>query len=187
MKFLFYVALALSHTSAFAAGHLSEIFESVFQNHYNARMCGENIHQLIRAVKQSNLSLHDAKLIVIENKGFSVFGMVNAEYARDGRRIGIAGEKNWYFHVVLESGGYIYDFDFGNNLEIVTIEDYFSKMFFEEDRSASYGFYVGQEKKLKDYHLKIYSAELVFQHYGRLSEIAAELLTLQDYLNSRPL
>jgi len=145
---------------------LVAMFKQDFKTQYEEGRCGDNILGFLRRAEQQGLKLYNARILEITNHGFSMFGMVHAEFARasggfnpqaeqDGFR-NLPGERNWYHHVVLESDGYIYDFDFGNRPQVLEVKNYFEKMFFEDKRKSEGGeFYVGREEKLKTYEILI--------------------------------
>lgn len=192
MKFSFLVlsaALIFQSASASASG-LDEVFASSYYTHYEAGQCGGNIMALITRADKAGIDVSRAKILQIRNEGFSVFGMVNAEHARDKGRVlaqttpeGLRfapGETNWDFHVVLELDGEIYDFDFGNTPVIAKVDDYFQKMFFD-DRTKQEGgkFPVEAAVKLKDYKVTILSAQDYLKGVRKPNETK---LTLAEYL-----
>lgn len=144
---------------------LQQLFVANFYTHYQEGKCGLNILGLITRAQEQGLDVSNAHIIEITNKGFSVFGLVNVEYARGAGRLNpnpdsgfrnLPGERNWYHHVVLELNGQIYDFDFGNTPAVTTVSDYFEKMFLEEKTKDQGGdFYVGRDEKQKNYKLVI--------------------------------
>lgn len=156
---------ALAQTPASRA--LQSLFEQRFETHYEEGKCGQNILGLVEAAR--GLAIADAQVLLIENRGFSVFGMVNVESAREaGRAIRPqparrpfreAGERNWYHHVILVFDGMVYDFDFTNRPTVLPVRDYLERMFLDEDPKPGYGgFYVGRDDKLKEYVFEVYSA-----------------------------
>ena len=165
MKFL----ILFISLSTFAHSNLDELFEERFYSNYISGKCGDNITSFVAEAKKNKYDLHNASIIEITNAGFSVFGLLNVEFARESGRLNpefpasgfrnLPGERNWYHHVIFEKDGYIYDFDFGNAPQVTPRDDYFEKMFLNEKRKSEGGeFYVGREGKLKDYKFLIRSA-----------------------------
>jgi len=110
------------------------------------------------------VDLSNASIIEIRNSGLSVFGLVNAEYARASGSVNPSypvsglkfhpGERNWHNHVILESEGIIYDFDFGNSPQPITTSAYIEKMFLNEKTREEGGeFFVGREEKIQTYQV----------------------------------
>ncbi|RYZ69191.1 MAG: hypothetical protein EOP05_15220, partial [Proteobacteria bacterium] len=137
LSFVIVAQGALAH-----AAFLDQVFASSFISGYRPNHCGANIIALVDRADQAGVDLSRAKVLELRNKGNSVFGMLNAEYARNQGRLlpqptadGLKfepGETNWDFHVVLELDGEIFDFDFGNRPLVAKVQDYFDKMFIEE-------------------------------------------------------
>lgn len=125
--------------------------ESFFED-YQARYCGQNIKHFLTKLPEAELE--GAKVLGIENKGFSWFGMVRAMQARDTKGNGepYVTDRNWYHHVVLEKDGKIFDFDYGIVPSTPGVQEYFDKMFFEKDDK------VRPADKLKDYELQVIDA-----------------------------
>ena len=80
----------------------------------------------------------------------------------------------------MENKGKIYDFDFGNYPEVLSVNDYFEKMFLKEsDVNTHPAHKVGREIKLKDYEIKVFNAEELLIN----SKVDPEkILRLKDYL-----
>jgi hypothetical protein len=185
------LSVALVFQSAFAsAASLDEVFSSSYYTHYEAGRCGGNIMALVTRANEARIDVSRAKILQIRNEGFSVFGMLNAEHARDKGRVlaqttpqGLRfapGETNWDFHVVLELDGEIYDFDFGNSPSIAAVDDYFETMFLN-DRTKEQGgkFPVEPNAKLKDYRVTVLSAQDYLRGVKNPKETK---LTLAEYL-----
>lgn len=137
------------------AKELEKLFAQHFHNHYVDGRCGDNILKFARAIPDPE-GLH---IVVIENKGFSVFGMVNAETTRGERfKKPAVVESNWYHHVVLLDGdGRVYDFDYHITPTVMPIEEYIETMFLEEPECQtprSGEFCGGRDNKLKEYQLE---------------------------------
>jgi len=151
-SYLLCLILGLFSYSSFANPdyYLEKEFKSTFSTHYVEGRCGDNILGLLSRAESKGIKIENARILEITNKGFSLFGLINAEFVRQSNRA--PSENNWYHHVVLEQDGYIFDFDFGNAPTISTVKEYFEKMFLN-DIKQKYGHYVGREEKLKTYEI----------------------------------
>lgn len=187
---LILIALITLSTSLAQAAGLDQIFASTFYSGYRSGYCGDNVMNLIKRANQDGVDVSRAKIVTIVNKGFTVFGMVNAEYVRNTGKLlakptaeGLKfapGESNWYHHVILELDGEIYDFDFGNVPLVADAQAYFDKMFLEEKTVAQGGkFYAGAEKKLADYEITLLSAQDYLKAVRNPNPVK---MTLKDFL-----
>jgi hypothetical protein len=180
------LALTLAHMAPASAAddpvRLGEIFREGFVSMYAPGGCGNNILRLVMKAEEARIPLKDAQVVVLENEGGSVFGMLNVESARDARW---PGEKNWYFHVILVHGGLVYDFDYTNDPIVDTIEDYFERMFLREERRPPDGFLVGRDNKLDDYSVRSVSPREYIQARSRGEKPRySEKIWLRKYLES---
>lgn len=169
-------------------------FKSDYQNHYREAQCGPNIMGFVRRAESKGHKLYNANIIEISNTGYSLFGLVNAEFARKAGRVNpnyardglshLPGEKNWQHHIILEMDGYIYDFDFDNYPNILPVKAYFEKMFLTDKKKSEGGdHYVGREEKLKSYEIIIRPAlETIRLSDERKKLPEPETMRLQDYL-----
>ncbi len=132
---------------------LTSEFRKAFFEDYEARKCGENIRRFLTRFPEPE-ALQGAKVLGIENKGFSYFGLTRALHTRDTKGNGEAyvTDKNWYHHVILEKDGRIFDFDYGIEPKVVDSEEYFETMFLNCDK-------VSREDKLKDYRVQVIDAQ----------------------------
>lgn len=167
-KSLFSLLLGFSlATTTFAAHDVTDLFEEHFEKNYQSRKCGQNIEAFARAIKKTHGDVDGFYVVSIVNKGFSVFGMVNAEKARSERfRKPAEDEVNWYHHVVLlDDGGKVYDFDYGIEPKVMSFDDYIEHMFLDEEEcrtgAATGEFCVGRDTKLKEYEFESLDAESV--------------------------
>lgn len=146
-------------------------FHKAFFEDYEARKCGENIRRFLTRFSDSE-ALQGAKVLGIENKGFSYFGLTRALHTRDTKGNGepYVTDKNWYHHVILEKDGRIFDFDYGIEPKVVDSEQYFETMFLNCDK-------VSREDKLKDYRVQVIDA----QEYLRRDQDTSKTLTFRDY------
>jgi hypothetical protein len=162
MNKLIAIACLLFATSfpTFASNQkLETLFSTHFYRHYESGQCGKNIIKFIKAADAAGIDVSTMNVLFIENKGGSVFGMVNAEKATRSYH---DGEANWYHHVVaVDDAGLVYDFDFTSTPRIIPIQDYIEEMFLDEiecsgDPADYFGQpCVGRDTKLKDYEISV--------------------------------
>ncbi len=145
---------------------LTPLFKSHYHEAYVSGRCGDNILKFLRKAEAQGLEIRNLSMVVIENKGISGFGMVNAETARDTiRGTPAASEKNWYHHVIaVDSEGFVYDFDFTETPLVTDLKTYAEMMFLNETECTGGGrsgeFCIGRNDKLNDYHFQIIPADL---------------------------
>jgi hypothetical protein len=162
------LALVTAAIPAQASPEAAKAFQETFLTGYRSGRCGANILKLLEKIRAEGGDISRMNVVEIRNPGFTDLGMVNAEWVRnEGRPLPLKtkdiwlspGSRNWYFHVVLESSGEIYDFDFGNEPTVLPVRDYVEKMFLQE-QSGEGGLSSHQpEKKLKDYTVNLIPAE----------------------------
>jgi hypothetical protein len=152
--------------------NVEQEFKDSFETGYEPRFCGKNIKNFV--AKLPPAEMEGAKVLGIENKGFSYFGMVRAMHARDTKGDGTpyATDRNWHHHVVLEKEGKIYDFDFGLEPKVLPVPEYFSQMFFVNDK------HVKPEEKCKDYQVQVIEAA----QYVSGKEDSSKKIRLGEYL-----
>jgi hypothetical protein len=183
----FILLFLLALNSYASLDDVKALFMETFDSGYESGKCGLNIMGLIRAADQKGIDLSQVKLVQITNEGFSVFGMVNVEMAREGGRLNPArtqrlpGETNWYHHVILEVENYIFDFDFTNGPVVLTKQQYFDAMFFSEVKGKD-NHYVGRENKMKDYKVSVTDAREVLIARQERRNPQETKLKLLDYL-----
>ena len=141
---------------------------------YEPRFCGENIRRF--ASKLSKDALKSATVLAIKNAGVSYFGFVRATHVREVHADGTPRirDKNWHYHVIMESEGSIYDFDHGIEPTVRKVDDYFDTMFFRDKD-------VKAQRKKDDYELEVFSG----QDYLAKTEGSSSKTTLGEYLSSR--
>lgn len=163
---------------------VKEIFNDFYYDGYRERFCYQNIVSFIRLLHHKKVDLKKSRLIKITNDGVSSFGMVQAEFARPVYLEKKPKEKNWYFHVILERDGFIYDFDFSNQPEILRTEEYFEQMFLNEsDKGLETRMFVKKDKKLNQYLLKITPAlEFIKSNNSEIEETTSQEMLLKDFL-----
>jgi hypothetical protein len=166
--FIFLCSILMISDAALSEDHesLAHLFKSQHHEAYLSGQCGDNILNFFRKVKAEGLELENLSMVVIENKGLSGFGMVNAEAARDSiRGAPVSSEKNWYHHVIaVDSQGFVYDFDFTESPQVIHLKNYAETMFLNETECTEGGgsgdFCIGRNDKLNDYYFQIIPAKL---------------------------
>lgn len=183
-KLALVLALLALSTLVLANPGLKQEFTRTFESHYESNRCGDNILGLVGRAYDNHLAINNANILEIVNSGFSMFGMVHAEYARENGRHGAAGEANWYHHVILEKDGLIYDFAFGNTPQVLPVKQYFEKMFLNELPAEQGGdFYVGRDEKLTKYKITVKPAvETMLKRRQRQVTPDGVTMKMNDYL-----
>lgn len=196
MKKISFVLLLSFTTSLFASvPEMSRLFGQTFTSNYVPGRCGDNIFRLVSAADNKGLNYYNANILIIENLGLSVFGMLNVEWARLSGALdpaypatspfrSLPGERNWYHHIVLEMDGVIYDYDFGNTPQVLSKADYFDKMFLKELKKDQGGkFYVGLKEKLTYYQVEVIDArEALRAKQTRIPQPKGVKMSLDEYL-----
>jgi len=142
------------------------LFDQFFRHRYVANRCGDNTENFLQSLDDRGLLPRNAKLVRIKNLGGSLFGLVNAEFAREATRLG-PGETNWGFHVAAEIDGMIYDFDFGNRPEIVSIANWIDRQWLIENPQPYPAYYrVGREEKSNTYQVELFDARTYLNTHG---------------------
>jgi len=165
------------------ADEARELFQKHYYEHYEERRCGQNVLSLAKALPAAS----GFYVVTIENKGFSVFGMVNAEAARgQSFRKPANVEANWYHHVILvDDRGFVYDMDYTIEPSVVSMEEYLEKMFLDEpecEKSGTGEFCGGRENKMKEYQLESTPADDVI-HRRKVEPKRAKLgEVLEDWM-----
>ena len=175
MKLLVLLSMLFSLNSL-ASSEFTRLFNELYYTEYRAQRCGENIRELLTYADAKSLDITDAEVLVLRNKGLSVFGQVNALYARTPSLQYSANERNWRFHVFLIKGNFIYDFDFGNKPEVSTIDQYFQKMFLNSEARSRFN--VDPEQKKDDYLIEFYNP----LEYLQGEERTNKTMSLRDFL-----
>jgi hypothetical protein len=172
-------------TFTFANPAIEAVFRDHFENEYIPNKCGQNIENFVRALDAEGLLPASAKIVKLDDEyGGSMFGMLNAEYARNATTRG-PGETNWYHHVVAEIDGKIYDFDFGNQPEIITTREWLDRQWLQENENPYPAFYrVGRKAKLK-YNVQFFDAARYLS--SRLqSESLIRKISLAEWYEASP-
>jgi hypothetical protein len=138
--------------------------DPIFKTQYAEGRCGDNIKRLASMWAKSNKDLKGMSVIFIENRGISVFGMVNAERARGYRfDTPTVVEKNWYHHVIaVDRDGFVYDMDFMTKPYVLNFKRYIYYMFLDEKECkerVSGEFCGGAKSKMQGYRMDWYHAE----------------------------
>lgn len=161
----FLVITSLSHAST------AEIFRRSYYDSYREGQCGLNVLNFFERLETEGEDISALSIVYLENKGTSVFGMVNAEKARTKLNEQWATEeKNWYHHqFAIDKNGIVYDFDYSNNPTPTPFKEYVESMFLNEDECINpkpAEFCGGRKEKLNNYHLKLVLASEVIEGNG---------------------
>lgn len=163
MKCAGFIWLAVILVGNLAVADINSLFEKSYSDLYQEGRCGENILNFFKRVLREGEDLSALQMVIVENKGLTVFGMVNAEMARSyssGRNH--VNEKNWYHHVfAINRSGVVYDFDYQIKPTPEKFRSYVENMFLIETecKNPSSGeFCAGRNNKLKDYEISVYAA-----------------------------
>lgn len=116
--------LLLSFHNLFAADlpALKKLFQENCQHFYLPRYCGRNIAKLIDEANKKNINLDNTYVLKIEGGGFlETSGFYTRTMINERSMLG-------YFHMVLVSDGYVFDFDLAEPL-VLKIEDYIRLQF----------------------------------------------------------
>jgi hypothetical protein len=179
-----------AQTTPFLLGH----FKADYKKHYVENQCGSNILGFLGRAESKGKKVYNANILEISNKGYSLFGLINVEFAREKGRLNpnssldgirnLPGETNWYHHVVLELDGYIYDFDFDNYPVVLPVRDYFEKMFLNDKKISEGGDrYIGRDEKLTTYEIIVRPGiETVRSRSENIKSPEGEKFRLGEYL-----
>ena len=169
---------------AYADAELIKFFKDSYAANYVEGRCGDNITGLVTRANAQGLNLNQANIVIIENKGFSMMGMINVEYARGSRRDGKPGPTNWFHHVILEKDGLIYDYDYGSTAQVVSVKSYFEKMFLSDKKGEGASIdYINPEDKLTDYEVEITnSIDMLNARRDRVATPDGKKMRLRQYL-----
>ena len=192
---LVFLLVFCSQSFAGLGGPLQVLFESTFMSSYEEGRCGDNITGLIQKAHRQGMDLTRANVLMISNKGFSLFGLINVEYARSSGRLNpdypelsefrnLPGERNWYHHVILEMDGFIFDYDFGNMPVVLSVGEYFEQMFLdEESRPQDRISRIGRAEKLKGYEVEVVKAmDIIKAREQRIRTPDGKKMRLFQYL-----
>ena len=151
-------------TANFSLASVAEVFGKNYYDSYREGKCGLNVLNFFETLESKEEDVSGLSLVYLENKGLSVFGMVNAEKARTQSNGQITTqEMNWYQHqFAIDKNGIVYDFDYMNSPRPVPFKDYIEDMFLNEDECNNHKpgeFCAGRDNKLNDYHIKLYEAK----------------------------
>jgi hypothetical protein len=168
MRFLSFIWLSFFCFNLIASPSpaLQKLFKTHFKKHYESGQCYDNTVGFLRkAVEISNGTFY---LVSVENKGFTSFGMVQAEKARDFRLGRTSSEEqNWYHHVfAMDDKGWVFDLDFTHEPNVIHLKDYLEQMFLFEpecDTPIEFRRCVGKENKLSDYEFTLNRATFALE------------------------
>lgn len=168
MKYPFLVFYGFLLVSAGSWASIPEVFRKSFYDSYRVGQCGLNVLNFFERLDNEGEDISGLSMVYVENKGSSVFGMINAERAR-ARVNGQWGtdEKNWYHHqFAMDKNGMVYDFDYSSAPKLTPFKNYVEDMFLNEDECLNpkpAEFCGGRKEKLNDYYLKFYDASGVIE------------------------
>jgi hypothetical protein len=185
IKIIFFLILIqFDLSNAYADHELIKIFKESYTTNYIEGRCGDNIKGLVNRANAKRINLNQANILIIENKGFTLMGMLNVEYARGSRRDGKPGPTNWFHHVILEKEGLIYDYDYGSAPQVASVKTYFEKMFLSDKRGEGSNIdYVNPEDKLNEYEVEIiHSADMLNAQRDRMATPDGKKMSLRQYL-----
>ena len=159
----FAIFFAFGGSRAMAGSDLDRLFSDHYHDHYEEGRCGENALSFIEDANRKLGAAKDLYLITIEDKGFSNFGLVQAEMTRWVSRPGQTQDRNWGYHAfVMDGSGNIYDFDYGSKPSVTGIRNYLESMFLNDNecllpppRRRGGDSCVDRETRLKDYEIKV--------------------------------
>jgi hypothetical protein len=161
---------------------LAALFASRWHSGYEPGRCGVNSMKLLDAAGEAGIDLRGVSLVMLQDRGFSNFGMVQALFAREDGPRNTPGLRNWFQHVFLEADGYVLDFDYGNEPRVEPASAYFPRMYFEAQPGETG---VSAQKKLRDYWVTLTPAEEYFRTRGRRRDVPLPQnreMRLSDYL-----
>lgn len=181
---LLLISFQFALSVAYADAELIQMFNDSYTTNYEEGRCGDNIKGLLIRADARRLNLNQANVLVINNQGPTLMGMLNAEYARGSRRDGSPGPMNWFHHVVLEKDGLIYDYDFASAPQVLSVRSYFEKMFLSDKRGEGAPVdYVNPEDKLNDYEVEIvHTMDVLNAHRDRVRTPVGQKMRLHQYL-----
>ncbi len=152
-----------------AANTVEEMFHENFLTQYTGGRCFQNSLNFARAVESEFSAAESLTLVSLKNVGFSTFGMINAEKTRGSRFEKLSVEEsNWYHHVfIMDEKGYVYDFDFGIEPNVIHISEYLEDMYLNEPECTKKGFSGrfcgGRKSKLTEYEFTAVNAKIALQ------------------------
>lgn len=184
-SFLIATLLLFTHT-AFASPQLAEEFKSTWVSGYKAGQCGQNIMDLLNRAQAKGIDVSNARIVSFNNDGYllSVMHRRGAGVPLEkpiGDIRSAPGIRNFYFHAVLEKDGLIYDYDFGNEPQIVPIQDYIRRMFWEEPFPKQKYIIYDPLKEREDYLIEFISAK---DYLNGVEKPASETQDLSDFYDS---
>ena len=152
-------------------GSVPQVFGKSYYDSYREGKCGLNVLNFFERLESEGEDIAGLSLVYLENKGPSVFGMVNAEKARSQVNEKLfTEEKNWYQHqFAIDKNGMVYDFDYSNSPSPKPFKDYVEDMFLNENECTNpkpAEFCAGRKEKLNDYHLNLIEAAEVIEGNG---------------------
>jgi hypothetical protein len=120
---------SMSSLSAHAADleKLETLFTETFVSNYQPRFCGENIKRFVAQAAARGIDLSGASIYKI------VGGAWNLQtFAARGLRPG--GAQPFEFHWILVADGKVFDYDYTDRAQVITLEEYIPSMFIPRSR-----------------------------------------------------
>lgn len=138
---------------------IGAVFARVFSDPsiYLENKCHDNVARLMLALRAAGIPLHSVYAMEIQNPGNYDFGMVAAQKTR-------TYPQNWFHHVALYDGTFVYDFDFLKAPTPTTPPRYFHQQFKTPSHQANRALC---EKVLGTYKITFRPAGLYLQRYAR--------------------
>jgi hypothetical protein len=169
LRLVFTLSAAFIYPANAWANDLGRLFSEHFYHHYEERRCGDNAQRFIEAIDERFQSAASVYLVVIEDTGFSNFGMVQAEMARWPGREGQTQDMNWGYHAfVMDRSGKVYDFDYNHKPTIQNIRDYLESMFIDDNecnqgqvRRSAGDTCVSRDTRLSEYKITVVPGDRV--------------------------
>jgi hypothetical protein len=99
--------------------HIKQEFENRWDDLYDQGWCHRNIRNFMNHLEQGRFDISEARALIIYHKKDDSFLPLNAR-----NKV----LKPWFFHVVMELDGEIYDFDFMTTPTVLPAKQYFKKI-----------------------------------------------------------
>jgi len=173
---------------------MGRIFASKYadQEIYKLDWCCDNIYRLLGEYAKAGLDVSNMNVLYLIPEAKK--GTVQPLQPRDMKVQG----GGWYYHVILERDGMIYDFDFQTQPIVVPLREYFSSMYeyFRLTPERVERRFLGFQKKIpstrllvrvipaQDY-LRDYKKEGSFGFYRNLENSYYPTFTVPEYLMQR--
>ena len=150
---------------------LVSLFNSYFDESYKTNSCGENAFGFIEAAQKKMGAAKDLYFVRVENIGISnIEGMLQAEAAGGMGSVvkGMRPDANWFYHAfVLDKSGFVYDFNYEEDLVVLPLDQYLENMWLNDDeckfperkRDRYQQVCIPREERLKSYQFSVIAGE----------------------------